>query len=82
VIGLLEWDQQVNMPTHGAEARSHHLSTLYRLYHLKFTSPELGRASRMPGRRLRTSIPIRTKPASSKSRPRCSPRRLASRRSG
>jgi carboxypeptidase Taq len=43
VIGLLEWDQQCYMPPGGAEDRSHHLSSLYRLHHQKFTSPELGR---------------------------------------
>ena len=43
VIGLLEWDQQTYMPPEGAEGRSYHLGTLYRLYHLKYTSPELGR---------------------------------------
>jgi carboxypeptidase Taq len=41
-IGLLEWDQQCYMPPQGAEGRSHHLETLYRLYHQKYTSPELG----------------------------------------
>jgi carboxypeptidase Taq len=40
--GLLGWDQQTYMPTGGAEGRSHQLSTLERLAHVKFTSPETG----------------------------------------
>ncbi len=39
---VLSWDQQVNMPPSGAEARSDQLSTLTRLAHERFTSPEVG----------------------------------------
>ncbi len=40
---LLGWDQQTYMPPAGAEARGQQLSTLEKLAHLKFTSPEIGR---------------------------------------
>ena len=39
---VLGWDQQVNMPPLGAEARGNQLSTLQRLIHVKLTTPELG----------------------------------------
>jgi len=39
---VLGWDQQVNMPPMGAEARGNQLSTLQRLMHIKSTTPELG----------------------------------------
>jgi carboxypeptidase Taq len=39
---VLGWDQQVNMPPMGAEARGNQLSTLQRLMHGKSTTPELG----------------------------------------
>jgi len=42
VIGLLKWDQQVNQPPGGTHNRSHQLSTLYRLYHSRYTSDEIG----------------------------------------
>jgi len=40
--GLLSWDQQVNMPPGGAEARSNQMATLQRLIHTKIISPEVG----------------------------------------
>lgn len=43
-MSLLGWDQQVNMPENGAEARSMQLSTLAGLAHSKFVSDEMGRA--------------------------------------
>ena len=39
----LGWDQQVNMPPMGAEARGNQLATLQRLLHIKSTTPELGK---------------------------------------
>ncbi len=36
---LLEWDQQVNMPHGGAEARGNQMGTIQRLAHEKLTSP-------------------------------------------
>jgi carboxypeptidase Taq len=39
---LLGWDQQVNMPPLGAEARGNQLATLQRLIHTKAISPEFG----------------------------------------
>lgn len=41
---VLGWDQQVNMPPGGAEARSHHLATVNRVSHQKFVSDEMGAA--------------------------------------
>jgi carboxypeptidase Taq len=41
-IGLLNWDQQTNMPPGGAQGRGHQLATLNRLSHIRFTSPEVG----------------------------------------
>jgi carboxypeptidase Taq len=41
---VLQWDQQVNMPSGGADNRASQLSTLEGLAHQKFTSDELGRA--------------------------------------
>jgi carboxypeptidase Taq len=38
---VLGWDQQVNMPPMGAEARGNQLATLQRLMHIKATTPEL-----------------------------------------
>ena len=35
---VLEWDQQVNMPPGGAEARGNQLATLLQLAHVKATS--------------------------------------------
>jgi carboxypeptidase Taq len=43
IIGLLQWDQQVNQPPGGTQNRSYQLSTLYRLYHSQYTSDEIGR---------------------------------------
>lgn len=40
---VLGWDQQVNMPPGGAEARGNQLALLGRLAHERATSPELGR---------------------------------------
>jgi len=40
---LLGWDQQVNMPPGGAEARGDQLGTLGRIAHDRETSPELGK---------------------------------------
>lgn len=40
---LLGWDQQVNMPPEGAEARGNQLGTLGRIAHDRETSPELGK---------------------------------------
>lgn len=40
---VLGWDQQVNMPENGAEARSMQLATLAGLAHSKFVSDEMGR---------------------------------------
>jgi carboxypeptidase Taq len=40
---LLGWDQQVNLPPGGAEARGNQLGTLGRLIHDKVTSPKLGK---------------------------------------
>jgi carboxypeptidase Taq len=39
---VLSWDQQTQMPSAGANNRGYQVSTLYRLAHMKFTSPELG----------------------------------------
>ena len=39
---VLGWDQQVNMPLMGAEARGNQLATLQGLIHIKFTTPEIG----------------------------------------
>lgn len=39
---VLGWDQQVNMPPGGAEARGNQLALLGRLAHERATSPELG----------------------------------------
>ncbi len=41
--GVLDWDQQVNMPPAGAEGRGYLLGTLGRITHDLATSPELGR---------------------------------------
>jgi len=41
--GLLGWDQQVNMPPGGAEARGNQLGTLQRLIHDRMVSDEMGR---------------------------------------
>lgn len=40
---VLGWDQQVNMPPAGAEARGNQLALLGRLAHERATSPELGK---------------------------------------
>jgi carboxypeptidase Taq len=40
--GLLGWDQQVNMPRGGAEARGNSLATLGKITHTKATSNQLG----------------------------------------
>ena len=40
---VLSWDQQVNMPQHGGEARGQQLATLGKLAQEKFTSDEMGR---------------------------------------
>ena len=40
---LLDWDQQVNMPSAGAEARGNQLGTLEKLSHQIFTSDQVGR---------------------------------------
>jgi len=40
---VLGWDQQVNMPPGGAEARGQQLALLSRLAHERATSPELGK---------------------------------------
>ena len=42
VVGLLGWDQQVNMPPAAAEARGNQMATLQQLIHIKSTTPELG----------------------------------------
>jgi carboxypeptidase Taq len=42
-LALLGWDQQVNMPPGGAEARGQQLGTLGRMIHDRQTSPELGK---------------------------------------
>ena len=39
---LLSWDEEVNMPPGGAEARAEQKATLGRLAHEVFTSPEVG----------------------------------------
>jgi carboxypeptidase Taq len=39
---VLSWDQQVNMPRAGAEARGNQLATLGKLAQIKFISPEVG----------------------------------------
>jgi len=39
---LLGWDQQVNMPPGGAEARGNQLATLQTIAHAKLTAPEVG----------------------------------------
>ncbi|HBX69960.1 MAG TPA: carboxypeptidase, partial [Chloroflexi bacterium] len=39
---LLGWDQQVNMPSGGAEARGNQLATLQKLIHQKSITPEVG----------------------------------------
>ena len=41
--GLLAWDQQVNMPPAGAEARAYALATLSRIGHEMHTAQETGR---------------------------------------
>lgn len=40
---VLEWDQQVNMPPGGTDARAEQMATLTALSHDIFTSPETGR---------------------------------------
>jgi carboxypeptidase Taq len=40
---VLSWDQQVNMPPGGAEARGNQLGTLGKLSHQTFTSDEVGK---------------------------------------
>jgi carboxypeptidase Taq len=40
---ILSWDQQVNMPPMGAEARGNQLATLQQLIHTKAISPEFGK---------------------------------------
>ena len=40
---LLQWDQETYMPPGGTGGRGYQLSTLSRISHLKFTSPEVGR---------------------------------------
>jgi carboxypeptidase Taq len=40
---VLEWDQQVNMPPGGAEARGQQISTLTKLAHQKSTTQEVGK---------------------------------------
>jgi carboxypeptidase Taq len=42
VASLLNWDQQVNMPPGGSEARAHHLSTVEYLAHTLFVANETG----------------------------------------
>jgi carboxypeptidase Taq len=42
-IALLGWDQQVFMPSGGAEERGYMMGTLGKLAHEKFTSAEMGR---------------------------------------
>jgi len=42
VASLLNWDQQVNMPPGGSEARAHHLSTVESLEHTLFVADETG----------------------------------------
>lgn len=42
-ISVLGWDQQVNMPPGGAEARGQQLATLGKISQEKFTSDEVGR---------------------------------------
>ncbi len=41
-VNLLEWDQEVNMPPKGAEARGFQLATLSAVAHRAFTDPEVG----------------------------------------
>ncbi|MEI6530642.1 MAG: carboxypeptidase M32 [bacterium] len=41
-LALLEWDQQTYMPSGGNEARAEQISTLSKIAHQKFTSPEVG----------------------------------------
>ena len=43
IAQLMGWDQQVNMPPGGAEARGTQQATLQRLIHIKSTNPELGK---------------------------------------
>ncbi|RME08200.1 MAG: carboxypeptidase M32 [Anaerolineae bacterium] len=40
---VLGWDQQVNMPSAGAETRGQQMATLQRLAHIKATSDEIGK---------------------------------------
>jgi carboxypeptidase Taq len=40
---LLDWDQQVNMPPRGGDARGHQLATLSKIAQEKFTSDEVGK---------------------------------------
>ena len=40
---VLSWDQQVNMPPGGGEARGQHLATLGKISHEKSTSDEVGK---------------------------------------
>ena len=40
---ILDWDQQVNMPPSGSEARGRQLATLGKIAHEKATSPEVGK---------------------------------------
>lgn len=39
---VLEWDQQTQMPDKGSENRGEQLALLQRLYHERFTAPEVG----------------------------------------
>jgi carboxypeptidase Taq len=40
---LIEWDEQVTMPSAGAEVHGQMLATIRKLAHQKFTAPEIGR---------------------------------------
>ena len=42
-LALLSWDQQVFMPSGGAEERGYMMGTLGKIAHEKFTSDEMGR---------------------------------------
>ncbi len=42
VLALLQWDEEVYMPTKGAEARAQHLKTVSKIVHQLETAPSLG----------------------------------------
>ena len=53
---LLGWDQQVNMPPGGAEARGELMATLEGIHHARLVDPELAELLRADGSRLAAAV--------------------------